>query len=279
MKKYLHIILFLFTSCAGTALNPAKGKILVIVSSESELPLKDGKKYRTGYFFNELIIPVMRLKEKGYEVVFANPIGNTPYMDIRSLTAKYFKNEEEYTAAKILHENLETLRAPRSLRAIVDDGLSTYNGLFIPGGHAPMTDLMIHPEMGTILEHFHKNKKPTALICHGPVVLAAAMDNPEKFKNALIENDSNGIRKYSKKWPYRGYRMTIFSTIEEKASEEALDGVPLFYPEEVLKRAGGKVSVGNKWEPNVLKDKELITGQNPASDELLVQTFIKALED
>jgi putative intracellular protease/amidase len=276
--NYLLFIIIAFLSSCSSLLDGSRGKILIIVSSEAELTLRDGKKYPTGYYFNELMVPVMRLQDKGFELVFANPRGNTPSMDMRSFSSKHFSRSEDYERARLLHEKLDALRSPRSLRAVVDSGLGSYDGLFIPGGHAPVIDLMIHPEMKTILNHFHNRKKPTALICHGPIVLAAATDDPQRFKEALENGDIKQALKAAKDWPYRGYQMTIFSTPEEKTAEESLGGEMVFYPEEALKLPGGKVRVGSKWQSHVVRDRELITGQNPASDEDLVQQFLLALE-
>lgn len=58
-----------------------KGKILVVLSSETALPLHDGKTFSTGYYLNELIVPVQKFAAAGYEVVFTNPKGNTPSVD------------------------------------------------------------------------------------------------------------------------------------------------------------------------------------------------------
>ncbi|RYZ93003.1 MAG: type 1 glutamine amidotransferase domain-containing protein, partial [Moraxellaceae bacterium] len=44
-----------------------KGNVLVVVSSLSEISLQDGKTYPTGYFLNELAIPVKALIDAGYE--------------------------------------------------------------------------------------------------------------------------------------------------------------------------------------------------------------------
>jgi putative intracellular protease/amidase len=68
----------------------AKGKVLVVLSSESILPLKDGKTFETGYYLNELIIPAQRFTASGYELVFANPKGNRPAVDQASISPDYF---------------------------------------------------------------------------------------------------------------------------------------------------------------------------------------------
>ncbi|MNG24766.1 hypothetical protein D3C84_1095280 [compost metagenome] len=75
--------------------------------------------------------------------------------------------------------------------------------------------------------------------------------------------------------------MTIFSNDEEHFAEENYMGgskVP-FYVAEALKTAGGIVKIvdGGIFKPHVVEDRELITGQNPPSDQLMAETLVKAL--
>jgi putative intracellular protease/amidase len=41
----------------------------------------------------------------------------------------------------------------------------------VPGGHAPMQDLLADPALGRLLRAFHAEGKTTALVCHGPIAL------------------------------------------------------------------------------------------------------------
>ena len=70
--------------------------------------------------------------------------------------------------------------------------------------------------------------------------------------------------------------MTIFSTAGKSSSREPLleiGGKVLFYPDFALRTAGGDVSVDAPWKSYVLQeDRELISGQNPFSDEALPET-------
>jgi putative intracellular protease/amidase len=144
-----------------------------------------------------------------------------------------------------------------------------------------MQDLLQDPSVAAVLQHFHASGKPTALICHGPIALLAAMPGSGNFVQAMrsgSEHRSAGV-KPEKSWPYAGYRMTIFSTSEEKIAEHAqLGGEVLFYPQDALRKAGGVVSVAAEWSSNVVHDRELITGQNPSSDDALVKELLAALE-
>ena len=61
--------------------------------------------------------------------------------------------------------------------------------VFVPGGQAPVVDLMQDAELGEILRHVHAKSKPAALLCHGPIAVVAAMPCAREFRAALIAGD------------------------------------------------------------------------------------------
>ena len=72
--------------------------------------------------------------------------------------------------------------------------------------------------------------------------------------------------------------MTIFSTAEEQQREPIeIGGKVFFYPDFSLRMAGADVSVVAPWKSYVLQDRELISGQNPFSDEALLKFLLPAL--
>src|ERR1700677_5178608 len=148
-----------------------KGKVLVLVSSGHGWPLKDGKVYKgAGYYLNELTVPVRALMKEGYEITIANPEANAPQVDVHSETADFFGGK----AAKlqdyiVFHDGLTGLRDPIRIADVIASGLDQYDAVFVPGGHGPMIDLLDDPDAGTVLRHFHKTSKPTAVLCHGPI--------------------------------------------------------------------------------------------------------------
>ena len=50
-----------------------------------------------------------------------------------------------------------------------------------------------------------------------------------------------------------------------------------FYPASILENAGAILDQSKAWKSNVVKDRELITGQNPMSDEKFIDMFLEAL--
>jgi putative intracellular protease/amidase len=261
----------------------SKGTILVITSSVESFTLLNGKEEPIGFYLNELVTPVTAALDAGYEIVLATPKGNQPTMDPQSGDARHFDNSEE-----ALHQALDfvqthpAMQAPRSFRSVIDAGLDQYVGLYVPGGHPPMVDLMQDLELGEILRHMHATSKTTALLCHGPIATAAAMLNAREFRAALVAGRPDEAKTLAIGWPYAGYRMTVFSNDEEHYAEEHYLGggkVP-FYVNDALKIAGGDVSISDKgiFRPLVVEDRELITGQNPPSDHEIGRRLVNALD-
>ena len=168
----------------------------------------------------------------------------------------------------------------RPLASVIDAGLDGYAGLFVPGGHAPAVDLMQDANLGVILRHFHTTGRPTALLCHGPVATAAAMPRAREFRAALIAGNTAAASECAQGWIYAGYRMTVFSVSEERAAEDQLlHGTLRFTMPDALALARAMVSTdAEDSTPNVVVDRELITGQNPSSDHLIAAKLVEALE-
>jgi len=258
----------------------AKRKVLVLVSSGYGLPLKDGKVYAgAGYYLNELTVPVRALMKEGYEITFANPQGNTPQMDVNSAIAQFFGGDEARLKDYLkFRDSLAALKNPARISDVIASGLDQYRAVFVPGGHGPMMDLLDDPDAGTVMRHFHKTSKPTTVLCHGPISLLSALPNSKEVVGLLAAGDTAGARAKAQGWIYSGYKMTIFSTAEEQQREPLeIGGRVLFYPDFALRTAGGDVSVVAPWQSYVLQDRELISGQNPFSDQALLNLLLPAL--
>jgi putative intracellular protease/amidase len=73
--------------------------------------------------------------------------------------------------------------------------------------------------------------------------------------------------------------VTIFSAAEEQQREPLeIGGKVLFYPDFALSTAGADASVLAPWSSYVLQDREVISGQNPFSDEALLKLLLAALD-
>lgn len=151
---------------------------------------------------------------------------------------------------------------PKKFAEISDDELKSYAGVFIPGGHAPLSDLGDNPELGRIpvLEHFHGQQKPTAALCHGPWAFLSTKVGPQKeFAN-------------------KGYKMTAWSDVEEKFMEIVFRG-EFDKVESTLREEGADMQegVGKSLMGYITVDHELVTGDNPMSANAIGDRFIEMM--
>ncbi len=259
----------------------SKGKVLVVGSNGTRIEIQGGGTGPTGQYLNETVVPAMAVIDAGYEVVLATPNGTQPYIDPPSDSAAHFGGDENaYRRARAFFDKDPSMTNVRTLRSILEEGLDNYAAVFVPGGQAPVVDLMQDAELGRILRYFHERKKPTALLCHGPIATLAALPDAKGYRAALIAGDKVRAAALAKGWQYAGYKMTVFTASEEKPIEEQfLHGTLYFTMPDALGRAGAEVSRSAvDFEPYVVEDRELITGQNPRSDHPIAAKLIAALD-
>jgi putative intracellular protease/amidase len=266
---------FIRTAAAAAALalsaaGAQAANVLVVLSDASRLELRDQRSYETGFYANELMQPVKKLLDAGHTVTFATPLGKAPSVDRNSLDASLFGGEAAMQEHIALLDKLKLTSVSASpvvsLARVEQGGYAQFDAVYIPGGHAPMQDLIRSPAVGRLLAYFHHAAKPTALVCHGPAALVATLDQPEAFVAKLEAGGNAANATAAKGWIYAGYRMTVISNAEEEAGKGYLNGgVMKLTPQTALERAGGKYSSGPNWAAYTVTDRELITGQNPAS--------------
>ncbi|MFB9243513.1 type 1 glutamine amidotransferase domain-containing protein [Massilia antarctica] len=278
MKQLKPLLAAVLLSLAGAS---QAANVLVVLSDADHLELKDGKTFSTGFYLNELAQPLKLLLDAGHEVTFATPAGKAPTIDASSLDPMYFQGEvatlKQYQALVDKLEMTSRERSPViSLARVEQIGYAHYDALYIPGGHAPMQDLIRSAELGRLLTHFHQGGKPTALVCHGPAALLSALNNPA----SAIARMEQGSRATPPGWIYAGYRMTVISNQEEGLAKAALKGGTMkLLPQTGLEQAGASYSSNSApWTPYVVTDRELITGQNPASALQVGQALLERLK-
>jgi putative intracellular protease/amidase len=257
-----------------------KGKVLVLGSNATRIEIHGGSG-KTGQYLNELVVPVWAVTQAGFDVVLATPDGTPPHIDEVSRVAAHFGGDEStLRRAEAFFAGDPVMTQVRTLQSAISEGLQNYAGFFVPGGQAPVVDLMQDQHVGEILRYAHTHRKPTAMLCHGPIAVIAAMPAARAFRAALMVGDKAKAADLAKGWQYAGYKMTIFSNTEEKWVEnDILHGKMYFHVVDALAIAGGDVSTGAvDFEPHVVEDRELITGQNPRSDHLIGKTLVQALE-
>lgn len=267
MKRLTRIALA--TALVGSSLTANAANVLVVLSDSASLDLKDGKVFATGFYLNEALQPVKMLLDAGHHVTFATPNGKAPTVDKSSVDKMYFNNDA--ATLETYQHLLDQLQLTQpehspviSLARVEQIGYQQFDAVYIPGGHAPMQDLLHSRALGRLLTDFHTRQKTTALVCHGPIALLSTLPDAERFTAQLQTAKPASA---SADWIYAGYKMTVISNNEEQAAKALLNGGEMkFYPQTALETAGGSYSSNtSNWTAHVVTDRELITGQNPAS--------------
>ncbi|WPO47808.1 type 1 glutamine amidotransferase domain-containing protein [Pseudomonas sp. S1Bt23] len=274
--------LALAMSITAATFNAQAANVLVVLSDSDHLDLKDGKVFSTGFYLNELMQPVKQLLDAGHSVTFATPQGKAPTLDRSSTDKMYFNND---VAALQAHQALlDQLKITSpgespviSLARVEQIGYEHFDALYVPGGHAPMQDLLHSPELGRLLSNFHQNNKTTALVCHGPIALLSTLPQAQDFTRQL----ASGGKASAPGWIYAGYQFTVISNQEEELAKGLLGGGAMrFYPQTALEQAGGLYrSNRSPWSENVVIDRELVTGQNPGSAQGVTKVLLERLQE
>ncbi len=223
-------------------------KILMVLTSHDKL---GDTGLKTGFWLEEFASPYYVFKDQSFEVALASPLGGQPPLDPKSdapdsqteATARFRKDEQAQRALA------NTVRLD-SIRP--DD----YDAVFYPGGHGPLWDLAEDTHSISLIEAFYEQGKPLGLVCHAPGVLRHAQNAQ---KEPLV----------------KGIKVTGFTNTEEEAVQ--LTKVVPFLVEDMLKQNGGMYSKGADWGSYIAIDKNLVTGQNPASSEAAALRIVELL--
>jgi putative intracellular protease/amidase len=216
--------------------------VLFVVTNTAKI----GPKNRpTGFFFAEIAHPFEVLDRAGVAVEFVSPRGGKPPEDAY---------DDKDPADRAFRESNAYRRMARSRRLSEVDVLD-YDAVFFPGGLGPMGDIATDPDVKRAVTRAWDGGKIVAAVCHGPVA----------FVGATLADGTPLVK---------GRRLTSFSNAEEEGY--AKDDVP-FSLEHALVEAGAKYESTSVWQPKVVVDGRLMTGQNPASAGPLAKQIAAAL--
>ena len=222
--------------------------VLMVMTSHDQLG-NTGKK--TGFWLEEFAAPYYTLKDAGATVTVVSPLGGQPPLDPKS------DEPDAQTAATGRFKGDAAAQAVlASTGKLAEVDAADFDAVFYPGGHGPLWDLAEDKASIALIESMAAAGKPVAVVCHAPGVLrhVKAADGTPLVK---------------------GKKVTGFTNTEEEAV--GLTKVVPFLVEDMLKANGGDYSKGADWQPYVLTDGKLITGQNPASSEESAKALIKLL--
>jgi len=223
-------------------------KILMVLTSHDQLG-NTGKK--TGFWLEEFAAPYYEFKDAGADITVVSPKGGQPPLDPKSDEAdaqtdatRRFKDD---AAAQAVLAHTGTLAGVSG---------DAFDAVFYPGGHGPLWDLAEDADSIKLIEFMMAAGKTVSAVCHAPGVLRHVKAADGSF---LV----------------KGKKVTGFTNTEE-AAVQLTDVVP-FLVEDMLVKNGGSYSKGADFQPYVVTDGKLITGQNPASSAPAAKAVLQQL--
>ena len=228
-------------------------KILCVLTGASYWTLKDGHRHPTGYWAEEFVAPYSTFTEAGHEITVATPDAVVPTVDTMSLRPDMAGSAQKAREEEDVIERADELRWPIPVK---NARLRDYDAVYYPGGHGPMEDLAYNADSGKLLVEALASGKPLAVVCHAPAAMLATRD---------VDGKS----------PFAGYRVTGFTDDEEEAV--GLASKAKWLMEDEVKKLGVEFSRGPVWQPYTVVDRNLYTGQNPASAAPLAQELVRVL--
>jgi len=223
-------------------------KILMIMTSHGRLG-STGE--RTGFWLEEFAAPYYVFKKAGAEVTLASPLGGQPPIDPRS---------NNYAAQTEATDRFQTDSAAQSALArtqmLSSISETDFDAVFYVGGHGLLWDLVDNPDSIFMIEKAILAGKPIATVSHAAGVLRHAKT---AYGRPIVQ----------------GHHVTGFANTEEQVI--GLICVVPFLIEDMLTSGGGIYSKAGDWQPHVVSDGLLITGQNSASSQQTARALVQRL--
>ena len=251
-----------FENISYTKYKGDKSKILAIFTEQKNMEMQNGKLFSTGNHPVESLLPMLHLKNAGFDFEIATPTGKPVVIETWAMPHKDEHVKGIYNEYKSSFEN------PKSLQEFVDNSLTdtaSYAAVFIPGGHGAMLGIPEDQNAGKILRWAHENDLFTISICHGPAAFLATGLNNQEFL-------------------YKGYNMAVFPDSVDKQSP-MIGYLPGHVPWQLGTKLteSGAILVNTKSDDTTHIDRKLITGASPlAANELgklAANTLLNELND
>jgi putative intracellular protease/amidase len=231
--------------------------VLMVLTGADTWTMKDGSPHPTGFWMEEFVRPHKTFSDAGFDVSIATPQGRTPTVDPLSLALEF--NHDDQAEVDSQKAYLDSKRSELDNPLVLGDvDTADYDAMFVVGGHGPMQDLAVDPDIGRLMVAILGDQsKILAAVCHGPASFLSA-------------HDPDG------KWLFGGRQLTAFSNEEETQSTFA--GNAPWLLEDRLRLAGALYQAEPAWTPHAVTDGNLVTGQQNYSAQAAANAVMEALK-
>ena len=219
-----------------------QSRIYVLFTEQKNMQMQNGKLFSTGNHPIEALLPMLHLKNAGFEFDILTPTGKPVVFEMWAFP------KQDKAVQGIYDEYKSQFEQPQSLADLAPNLASdndTHAAVFVPGGHGAMLGIPEDQNVGTLLRWAHNSDLITFTLCHGPgSLLTTSLD------------DSDFL--------YAGYKMAVFPDSVDNMTP-MIGYLPGKMPWGLSKKLEGLgVTLANsKPDDTVCTDRNLITGASP----------------
>lgn len=219
-----------------------QSRIYVLFTEQKNMQMQNGKLFSTGNHPIEALLPMLHLKNAGFEFDILTPTGKPVVFEMWAFP------KQDKAVQGIYDEYKSQFEKPQSLADLAPNLASdndTHAAVFVPGGHGAMLGIPEDQNVGTLLRWAHNSDLVTFTLCHGPgSLLTTSLD------------DSDFL--------YAGYKMAVFPDSVDNMTP-MIGYLPGKMPWGLCKKLEGLgVTLANsKPDDTVCTDRNLITGASP----------------
>jgi len=243
------------------------------------IPLPD-----TDFDVTEVAVPWRLFTDAGHVVVFTTESGDTaPACDPLLLTGVVFGQLGAEPEAKRFYEEMIASAEFQSPRAWADVGVSEFDGLILPGGHAQgMKQYLGSGALQEQVGRFWAQDRPVGAICHGVLVLARTPDPAAPSQSVLAGVNTTCLPAYMERlayyltaWKLGKYYRTYPAYVEAEVRESVGDGARFHR---------GPINLGNKATADddraafVVEDGRYVSARWPGDAYLFARKFMERLQ-
>ncbi|MTI23888.1 type 1 glutamine amidotransferase domain-containing protein [Fulvivirga kasyanovii] len=226
---------------------PYRGKILAVVTSCGTMG-ESGK--ATGYEMSELARAYYVFVANGFEVDVASPAGGKPPVVIDDEDMGRFDHA-------FLNDTVAQNKVSNTL-PMQDVNPDDYEAIYFVGGKGTLFDFPQNQHIQSIVRQYHEEGKVVGAVCHGPAALV----------NVKLNNGH---------YLLRGRSVSAFTNQEELFLIKDARSIFPFLLQDKLIENGADFKEGYMYLEQVVKDGNLITGQNPWSTWAVAEAMVGQL--
>ena len=232
----------------------------------------------------EVAVPWRLLTRAGHRVTFATENGTSASADPLLLRGVLFGQLGAETEAKEFYREMIASQEFRGPVAWREANATSFDGMILPGGHAPgMRQYLGSEVVQRLVTAFWKLERPVGAICHGVLVLARSIDSTTG-KSVIAARKTTCLPKYMEAvaygltaWKLGRYYRTYDAYVEDEVCAALDDARTQFVrgPVNLIKRG----TLRDDSPAFVVREGRYVSARWPGDAYLFARTFQSMLED